>query len=132
MPTMQTNVEVNEEQSRLIAKTLALPFEYESIFLAVEYIYHKGWVGNRAEPPEPEEVEINLVYIIELYDIYGNVHPITGRQSKLLNTLVETTIDPIALETKCFEHNESEEDEEIIQRAISYYEEHNIGDTNEY
>jgi hypothetical protein len=132
MPTMTCNLDVTEEQSLLIAKTLCLPFEYGSVFCIADYECHKGWRGSYEEPPEPEEVEINNCYISELYDTNGNVCNLTYSESVLLNNVIEWIVNPLELETKCFEHHEAEEDDFIMQRSIAYYEEYNLGATNYY
>ncbi len=41
--------------------TLTVPYMYD--WVEVEFSYNKGFRGNREEPPEPEEVEIeNVLY----------------------------------------------------------------------
>jgi hypothetical protein len=131
MTTMQRNIDVTEEQSSLIATTLCLPFEYASVFVTVEYEWHKGWGGSQLEPPEPEEVEINVCYITELYDVNGNVCNLSFTQSKLLDKFVCALVNPLELEVKCFEHHYEEERECIEDKASTYYEENNTRTLNE-
>lgn len=47
-------------RNQTFTTTVTLPDETE-VEVAVTYTFHKGWKGDRTDPPEPDSVEIQSV-----------------------------------------------------------------------